>query len=344
MAQVMPLTPTFPERSVRPGIISALIVSVGLSSAVGSGMSYLALRKDVTIVHAGQVVRATTFRRTVGQVVAEAGVALRPSDEVSPGLGSRVTEGLSIVVRHAVPVTITVDGETVQAESAAPTVAELLARKGVRLSSWDNVLPSREAALGPGMRIRVVRIQLKVVTEQMAVPYQVRSSVDPRTPRGIVRVVSPGRLGLRERVWKVTLEDGQVASRQLVGRRVVRTPLDRIITVGQQALIASRGQFVGKEYLDLVATAYSPFCCAGVDNVTALGVRAGYGVVAVDPKIIPLGSRLYVEGYGYALAADTGSWIKGLRIDLGFDTKRQAIRYGRRPVRVYIIQKKVRRK
>ncbi|HET6947256.1 MAG TPA: 3D domain-containing protein, partial [bacterium] len=85
------------------------------------------------------------------------------------------------------------------------------------------------------------------------------------------------------------------------------------------------------------------FCCKGVDDVTALGIRAGFGVVAVDPAVIPLGSRLYIEGYGYAIAADTGSAIKGMRIDLGYDTKGQALRFGRRPVRVYIIQRGRRR-
>jgi 3D (Asp-Asp-Asp) domain-containing protein len=254
-------------------------------------------------------------------------------------LGARLREGQRIVVRQAATVTVVADGETREVRSAAPTVAALLAREGILLSSWDKVFPSREAGLRPGMRIRVVRIRHTIATEQMAIPYQVRSTVDPRTPRGIVRVVAPGRLGLRERVWRLTVADGRVVERRLVGWRVVRSPLDRVITVGTQTLVASRGQFIGKEYLDLVATAYAPFCCKGVDDVTALGIRAGYGVVAVDPAVIPLGSRLYVEGYGYAIAADTGSAIKGMRIDLGYDTKGQALRFGRRPVRVYIIQK-----
>jgi len=328
---------------VKPGIISVLIVSLGLSAALGAGIGYTVLRKDILIVSAGAVVRRTTFRHTVADALAEAGLRLQPGDEVSPGLAARLTDGLRIAVRRAVPVTIAVDGQALRVESAAPSVGELLARRGVRLSSWDKVFPSRDTALTPGMRVRVMRIQHRMVTEQMAMPYPVRSTLDPKTPRGIVRVLSPGRLGLRERVWRVTLADGRVVDRRLIGWRVVRTPLDRVITVGTQTLVASRGQFAGKEYLDLVATAYSPFCCRGVDDVTALGVRAGYGVVAVDPAVVPLGSRLYIEGYGYALAADTGSGIKGMRIDLGFDTKRQALRFGRRSVRVYIIQRGARR-
>jgi 3D (Asp-Asp-Asp) domain-containing protein len=329
---------------VKPGIISAVIVSVGLSSAFGGGMGYSVMRKEVTIVSTTGVVRHTTFRNTVGQVLAEANVTWQPGDEVSPAVGTRLTEGLSIVIRQAVPVAVTVDGETLYVNSSAPSVFEMLARQGIALSSWDKVFPSREAALSAGMQVRVVRIQHRIVSEQMAIPYQVRSSIDSRSPRGIVRVLSPGRLGLKEYVWKVTLADGGVVARTPIGWRVVRRATDRVVTVGTQSLIASRGEFAGKEYFDLIATGYSPFCCKGVDDVTALGVRAGYGVVAVDPKIIPLGSRLFIEGYGYALAADTGSAIKGLRIDLGFDTKRQALTFGRRPIRVYVIQKKQRRK
>ncbi|MFS8542968.1 MAG: 3D domain-containing protein, partial [Limnochordales bacterium] len=64
---------------------------------------------------------------------------------------------------------------------------------------------------------------------------------------------------------------------------------------------------------------------------------AGPGVVAVDPGVIPLGTRVYIPGYGIALAADVGSAIRGHRIDLAFDTYREALHYGRRWVKVYIL-------
>jgi 3D (Asp-Asp-Asp) domain-containing protein len=74
-----------------------------------------------------------------------------------------------------------------------------------------------------------------------------------------------------------------------------------------------------------------------VDGTTSIGLRAGYGVVAVDPELIPLRSVLYIEGYGRAIAGDVGSAIKGRRIDLGFEKAREAYRFGRRVVRVYIL-------
>ncbi|GFP31998.1 hypothetical protein HKBW3S42_00304 [Candidatus Hakubella thermalkaliphila] len=94
----------------------------------------------------------------------------------------------------------------------------------------------------------------------------------------------------------------------------------------------------GKEFT-MVATAY--FAGGGGLNgtgITATGLRAAYGIVAVDPRVIPLGTKLYIPGYGQALAADTGGWIKGNRIDLCFNSLEEAIQWGRREVKVYVVE------
>jgi 3D (Asp-Asp-Asp) domain-containing protein len=90
---------------------------------------------------------------------------------------------------------------------------------------------------------------------------------------------------------------------------------------------------------DMVATAY--FSGGGGlsgNGITAIGLRAKKGIVAVDPKVIPLGTKLYIPGYGEALAADTGGWVKGNRIDLVFDSLEDCYRYGRRKIKVYLVQ------
>ena len=89
----------------------------------------------------------------------------------------------------------------------------------------------------------------------------------------------------------------------------------------------------------VVATAYCPCrkCCgSSASGHTATGRHATQGVVAVDPRVIPLGTRVYVEGYGNAIAADTGSAIKGRRIDVCFDSHRKALQWGRRRTIVYV--------
>lgn len=93
---------------------------------------------------------------------------------------------------------------------------------------------------------------------------------------------------------------------------------------------------------DMVATAYYAHGRGGNDingnGITAIGLRARKGIVAVDPRVIPLGTKLYIPGYGEALAADTGGWIKGNRIDLCFETMPECYRYGRRKIKIYLVE------
>jgi 3D (Asp-Asp-Asp) domain-containing protein len=101
---------------------------------------------------------------------------------------------------------------------------------------------------------------------------------------------------------------------------------------------ANPGTFRALKHIDLIATGYSPDPREnGGYTVTATGLPIGYGAAAVDPRVIPLGTKLYVEGYGYAFACDVGGAIKGKRIDLAYDTYRIANTKGRRKVRVWIL-------
>ncbi len=280
-----------------------------------------------------------TWRGTVGEVLADLGVRLGASDRVSPALGAPVASGAVIRVRRAVPVTIAVGQARYRVWSAAETVGDLLAERpgGLIVRPRDRVFPAREAALAADTVVRVIRIETRIVeeTERVAPGRVLRTDSD--LPRGLTRVVQVGRPGVRLRRVALTLADGVVIARREVDSVLVQPPQDRIVHVGTRRMIASRGEWVGREVLHMEATGYAPWTGPGVDDVTATGMRAGYGVVAVDPAVIPLGSRLYIEGYGVAIAGDTGGAIKGYRIDLGFDTARAAIRFGRRTVRVYIL-------
>ncbi len=105
------------------------------------------------------------------------------------------------------------------------------------------------------------------------------------------------------------------------------------------ALASRSGSALRMRLLTMQATAYCPnSCCGSSYGRTATGRKAEYGVVAVDPRVIPLGTALYVDQYGFAIAADTGRKIKGTRIDLCFPTHREASRFGRRTVRVLVLR------
>lgn len=95
-----------------------------------------------------------------------------------------------------------------------------------------------------------------------------------------------------------------------------------------------------RNFLIMKATAYTPFYCGGrKDGRTATGIKAKRGIVAVDPEVIPLGTKLYIEGYGYAIAADTGGRIKGNRIDLCYDTEKEVKNFGVKRIKVYILNR-----
>lgn len=94
--------------------------------------------------------------------------------------------------------------------------------------------------------------------------------------------------------------------------------------------------------LTMTATGYCScsICCGrSADGITATGMKAQPGVAAVDPGVIPLGSRLFIEGYGPAIAGDTGSAIRGLRIDLFFDSHREALNFGKKRLKVHVLSR-----
>ena len=158
----------------------------------------------------------------------------------------------------------------------------------------------------------------------------------------------PARPASRETAYAVTrTHDRRALHRTALVSRVLRAPRARIVAegIGEYAALsaarraaASRGTLrLASAALSMVATAYTA-SCAGCSGTTASGRPAGHGIVAVDPRVIPLGTRMYIPGYGHAVAGDTGGAIRGNRIDLGFNSNRQAFQFGRRPVTVYLIK------
>ena len=183
----------------------------------------------------------------------------------------------------------------------------------------------------------------RTVTCKTPIPFKVERKVTTDLRPGLSVVTSPGKEGSVSRTYRITYANGKETARTLVSEQVLALPQNRLVSVGYSRP-ASRGLFDGRavrRVLQMHATAYDPgprSCGRSADGCTATGLRAGKGVVAVDPRVIRLGTRLYVENYGHAIAGDTGRAIKGHRIDLGFDTYREARRFGRRHVTVHVLK------
>ena len=169
-----------------------------------------------------------------------------------------------------------------------------------------------------------------------------------------------GQDGVVSNTYSVRYENGEEVSKVLIDEELIVKPIDTVMYVGVKDLPETRTTFWGtkvqkpetyKKTIDVKCTAYDlSFESCGKRpgdrgyGITASGMKAGVGVVAVDPKVIPLGTKLYIEAidgswsYGYAIAGDTGGAIKGNRVDLFFDTYSECMQFGRRSARVYILE------
>lgn len=169
---------------------------------------------------------------------------------------------------------------------------------------------------------------------------------NPKMEKGTLKVVRKGKTGEKKVTMKVAYRDGKAISRKVASVKITKHPVNKITMKGtKKKAIASRGgSIVYRRAFVANASAYWAGSCgkkagsAGY-GITASGARLKKGIVAVDPRVIPLGTWLYVEGYGVALAADTGSAIKGNRIDLGFATASQSINFGRKNLKVFILDR-----
>jgi 3D (Asp-Asp-Asp) domain-containing protein len=167
------------------------------------------------------------------------------------------------------------------------------------------------------------------------------------------QVMQEGSDGLKKSVYQECYVDGKLVSKSLEEEFIIKDPVDKIIEVGtnEYEVATSRGGFRFENELDMVASAYDlSFESCGKNpgdpyyGITASGTKAQPGTVAVDPRVIPLGTKLYIAStdgspdYGFATALDTGGAIKGNRIDLFMEDNSDANNYGIRQVKVYVLE------
>jgi 3D (Asp-Asp-Asp) domain-containing protein len=228
---------------------------------------------------------------------------------------------------------IKVDGQRKEVITIKPTVQTVLHQEDIMLGDYDRITPALTTEVKDGMEIIITRVTCEIIRDKVKITPPTKVRYIPRTASSC-QSVKPGKPGVKERTIVIWKKDGKESERWVSSEKVIKKPTPTIISKGKLASRASGTVMI------MESTAYDPgplSCGKYADGYTATGMKAGRGVIAVDPRVIPLGTRVYVDGYGYAIAADTGGAIKGRIIDVCFPTRREALQWGRRMVKVRIL-------
>ena len=269
-----------------------------------------------------------TTALTVGEALLQQGVLLYLGDTVLPSPGSRVLADMRVIIRRSKSLLITADGHTVRTRTQRDTVGDSLVDLGIVVTGSDKTTPPLAAQVVDNMEIQVVRILETVQVERKSISYESVMAADDQLEIDQQRVAQAGQDGEFRRRFKVVYQDGVENVRSLLDEWVAAEPVTRIVSYGRKIvsrpLDTPEGTLNYWRKVEMYATAYSPARSGTPRSApwygrTRIGQQLRKGLVAVDPKVIPLGTRLYVPGYGLALAADTGGGVRGRMIDLGYE-------------------------
>jgi len=188
--------------------------------------------KQVLLVVDGEAGQVSTRAETVGQVLAESGVALRESDLLTPTEETRLKRGMEIRLQRAVPLFLQVDGRTNLVYSTAATTAELLSELDVSVGQSDRVVPGLNQKLTEGAKVYVSRVRKEIVREEVAIPFKTQHINDPKLASGRRRVSVDGKPGTMVRSYEIVYVDGQEEERTFIEEERVSEPTNSVVYVG----------------------------------------------------------------------------------------------------------------
>lgn len=264
-----------------------------------------------------------TTAQTVGEALRRSGVILYLGDRVQPSLGSAVSANMNVYIQRSVPVSMLVDGRQIKTRTQGETVADALSDLGIALTGLDRVEPPLETKLYNNLKIAVTRVSEDVVVEEQIAPFETVFVPDPNLPIDTQQVLVSGAEGITRTRYRIRYENGEPVSRVLEDTWLAQEPADRRIAYGQKIEPRTETMPDGTvitywRKIRMLATSYTAQSAGG--NRTRTGDVVRQGVVAVDPRLIPLRSQVYVPGYGVGDALDTGGGIISRRIDLAYES------------------------
>lgn len=282
----------------------------------------------VTILEDGVPYAMHLAGATVGEALAAAGLALGPGDEALPAPESALAPDMTIRLKRGTPFLLTVAGEERAVRANGATVGEAVQRSGVDLGPDDYTVPAADTPLEPGMSVALVRVRTETEIEEAEIEFGREEVEDPEAELDTVTIVQAGAPGRKRVTSRVRYENERVKHRQVLSEETLQEPVTEVAKVGTKVVWHTVDTPEGpKRYwrkLRVYATSYS-LSRSGTSKsapwygFTRSGLPMRKGIVAVDTRVVPLGTNLFVPDYGVGIAGDTGGGVKGFHIDLGYD-------------------------
>lgn len=293
----------------------------------------------------------TTKTRDPASIVEEAGVKVGKHDYIDQSrfkAGKNKEDGNQLQVLRAFPVKVQVDGTTKVGQIAKGTIADAVKSAGVVLGKYDIVKPGLYTPVQKGSDIKVTRVRYQNRYEEQAVPYETLTIDNPYMKAGQRKLEQHGRDGKKSVTYQEKYVDGKLTDTKKITENILVKPIYEVIDIGSRIFQRftksdfNVNNFNSSQVIQGKATAYT----AKPGALTASGVPAAVGRVAVDPKQIPYGTLMYVQStdgspdYGYAIAADTGGFVgtTDVTMDLYMNTLDECKEWGKRDVNIYIIR------
>ncbi len=322
---------------------------------VGS-LSQTAQAENTFVITDGDAVTEhTTYASDPVKVLQEAGVSLSADDIYTTEAVDGVYE---IKVQRAQTITVHCGSNTVQANSYGERLDILFDRLGIVID--DTVVVSYPLATMTfdGMEVRVDQKVENIESYTKEIPFETAYCNDPTLPLGEEKVLVTGKTGQMLCAANVVYVNGKETQRNVYQETVTTEPVTHVVAVGtgEQVGQVSDKPLIGDGVIVLptgevltyirkdtfVATAYT-HTDAGCDEYTANGTRVKWGVVAVDPKVIPYGTRMFIVSndgsfvYGLSTAEDCGGAIQNKRLDLYMETTEKCFQFGVKDCTVYFL-------
>lgn len=323
---------------------------------------------QVTFVHADGKTVDTTFAGTVEELIENQGVTLSDNLFSSVNVNAVVTNNLRVEIISAFDIIINVDGEEKAVQTTEKTVGDVLREQGITLDEDDEVSPTADTVLSNDLVIDVLRVEYVTRETEEKIPFTTEKVNSSAMNKGTQKVTQKGVNGIKTFTYEDKVVNGVVESSELVSEEVTKEPVKEIIKVGtlvkqtSTKLGNNKIEKNGKPISELqlpskysigannVPTEYkytiqgrgAAYCIPGGITATGRPVKPGY--IAVNPKQIPYGTEMWIVSndgvvYGYAIAADTGGFVKKgyFTCDLYMNSTEQCYQWGDRGVTIYVL-------